>query len=113
MSNSDDAEKAKKSAMDQVEENANELWLEFMADLVWDVCRMKKQFTTDDVFDLYDEAPEGKPTTHELRAMGPVMSRVAKEGLCKKANVLGQSSRRRSRHAAPLTVWDSLIYEGQ
>lgn len=107
-----EAERAKQAGMDQVEANANEVWIEYMADLVWDVCRARRQFTVDDVFDLYEAAPSGKPTTHELRAMGPVMNRVAKEGLCEKANVAAQPSRRASLHASPRTVWNSLIYEG-
>jgi hypothetical protein len=99
--------------MKQVEENANQLWIEHMLDLVWDVCRVKLIFNTDDVYDLYFAEPEWKrPHTHEHRAMGPVMNRAAKEGLCEKANVVGVPSRRRSRHAAPLTVWRSRIFKG-
>lgn len=107
-----DAEHAKRQAMDQVEANANEIWIEYMLDLVWDVCRVRRQFTTDDVFDLYYAAPaNNRPATHELRAMGPVMTRAAKEGLCEKANVMPWPSRRVSLHASPITVWNSLICE--
>ena len=107
-----DAERAKKAAMDQVEANANELWIEYMLDLVWDVCKVRLYFTTDDVYDLYYAVPEGKrPQTHEHRAMGPVMARAARERLCEKANVPAVPSRRRSLHASPITVWHSLICE--
>jgi hypothetical protein len=113
-SNISPAEKAKRSGMQQVEENANELWIEFMVDLVWDVCRERKQFTSDDVYDLYYAVPEDKrPETHEHRAMGPVMNRAAREGLCEKANLPAIPSRRASLHASPRTVWNSLIYEGE
>jgi hypothetical protein len=112
MSNSDDAERAKRAAMQQVEENANEIWIEYMLDLVWDVCKVRRQFTVDDVFDLYYAVPETRrPVTHELRAMGPVMNRAAKEGMCEKANLPAIPSRRRSLHASPRTVWNSLICE--
>ena len=105
------AEDAKRAAMNQVEDNANHYWIEFMVDCVWDVCRVMLYFTADDVFDRYEDQPDPKPTTHEPRAMGPVMNRAAKEGLCEKANVPGAPSRRRSLHARPRTVWKSKIYE--
>jgi len=112
--NESEAEKAKRLAMDQVEANANQGWIDFMVDLVWDVARERRQFTSDDVYDLYYAVPEElRPGTHEHRAMGPVMNIAAKEGLCKKANLPALPSRRRSLHASPRTVWDSLIYEGK
>ena len=107
------ADDVKKAAMQQVEDNANEAWIDFMVDCVWDVCRSKLYFTADDVFDRYEEMPDPKPTTHEPRAMGPVMNRAAKEGLCIKANVPGLPSRRRSLHASPRTVWKSQIFEAE
>ena len=106
------ADRAKRLGMKQVEDNANEVWIDFMLGLVWDVCRERRQFTTDDVWDLYNQSSPQRPTTHELRAMGPVMNRAANEGMCKKANLPGIPSRRASLHASPRTVWDSLIYEG-
>jgi len=112
--NEDPAQRAKRAAMKQVEKNANQVWIQHMLDLIWDVCRVKLIFNTDDVYDLYFAEPEWKrPHTHEHRAMGPVMNKAAKEGMCEKAGVPGVPSRRRSRHAAPLTVWRSRIFEGK
>jgi hypothetical protein len=113
-SNEGPAERAKRAGMDQVEENANKIWVEYMLDLIWDVCRVRRQFTTDDVWDFYNLAsPDRRPTTHELRAMGPVMLKAAKEGMCEKAFMPAIPSRRASLHASPRTVWNSLIYEGE
>jgi hypothetical protein len=113
-SNESSAQRAKRAGMAQVEANANSLWIEFMVDLVWDVCRVKAMFTVDDVYDLYFAIPaHRRPDTHEHRAMGPVMNRAAKEGLCVKAALPGVPSRRRSLHASPRTVWLSCIFEGR
>jgi len=99
--------------MEQVEQNANHEWMEFMLDLVWEVCLIMRQFTTDDVYDrYYAHPPENRPWTHEHRAMGPVMNKAARLGFCKPADVRSIPSRRASLHASPRTVWDSLIYEG-
>lgn len=106
------AEHAKRVAMDQVEANANYEWREYMLDRLWEVALDFPRFTSDDVYDYYYAAPGPRPVTHEQRAMGPVFNAAAKLGFCRKAPIAAVSSRRRSRHAAPLTVWDSLIYEG-
>lgn len=103
---------AKRLAMDQVETNANRVWLDFMFEIVWLTCHANERFTTDDVMELYGRAiNRDKPTTHELRAMGPVMLRAAKAGFCRKADCKAVPSRRKSLHASPRAVWQSLIYE--
>jgi len=107
------AERAKRHGMSQVEKHANQLWMDLMVYLVWEVCLARPVFNADDVYDLYQAIPESRrPDTHEHRAMGPVMLIAAKEGLCKKANVPGVPSRRPSLHASPRTVWLSCVFEG-
>ena len=111
--NEDPAHRAKRLAMARVKKHANQVWISFMVDLVWDVCRVKLIFTADDVYDLYFAVPKHlRPGTHEHRAMGPVMNQAAKEGWCEKAGVPGIPSRRPSLHASPRTVWKSRIFEG-
>ncbi|MET3995016.1 hypothetical protein ABID65_006682 [Bradyrhizobium sp. S3.9.2] len=105
-----DANAAKKTAMDQVEANASAAWSSLMLDLVFETCVNREQFTADDVIDRYDAISDDKPVTHEPRAFGPVMMRAAKLGWCRKANVAPLPSRRRSLHASPRAVWESLIY---
>jgi hypothetical protein len=105
-----EAEAAKKAGMQQVEEHANELWMDEMLDCVQEVCRDNRYFTADHVFILADA--RNIHTTHDLRAFGPVMLRAAKQELCCKANVMPVNSIRRSLHASPITVWESLIWKG-
>ena len=100
---------AKQAAMDQVEKNADEDWKAAMLIAVKVTAQRMRQFTSDDVFDTFDELGS-TATTHEKRAFGPVMTEAAKLGYCRKADCAPRLSRRVSRHAAPLTVWDSLIY---
>jgi len=106
------AEAAKKAAMEQVEENANERWKLFMTQLAIQQLTIKRRITTDDLRDAYlmsDVAD--KPTTHELRALGPLMRGLARMGYCHKA-VEFVPSIRRSRHNGPMQVWISDIYRG-
>jgi hypothetical protein len=104
-----EAKGAKEASMEQVEDHANPAWLNLMVEQVRIVCTKHRRFTVDDVMDRYDAIVGEKPTTHELRAMGPVMLRAAKAGYCLKANVMAVPSRRRKLHASPRAVWDSLI----
>ena len=106
-----EADAAKRAAMGQVEDNANEIWLEYMLDRLWEIALTRRSFTADDIYDRYQDMDGDKPTTHEPRAMGPVFLRAAKLGYCEKAFVPAVPSRRRSLHASPRTVWTSLIYE--
>lgn len=104
-----ESEAAKKEAMQRVEANANKAWSDFMLNLVYLTCREQYRFTTDEPMDRYDAAPEPKPVTHEKRAMGPVMTRAAKMGYCRKTNIV-EPSRRSKLHASPIAIWESLIY---
>jgi hypothetical protein len=108
---SDDAERAKQSAMRLVAQSANQEWLNLMLYLAREVSRTRSYFTSDDVMDAYHAiARPDKPVTHELRAMGPVMVQAARLGYCQKADCAPIPSRRRSLHASPRAVWQSLIH---
>jgi hypothetical protein len=105
-----EAEAAKKAAMEQSEGGASPEWLALMAELVITAARLYRTFTSDEVFDLYDER-DGAPTTHDSRAFGPVMRSAAKAGVCRKTNIV-TNSRRASNHKRPIAIWESLIYAG-
>jgi hypothetical protein len=102
------AENAKKEAMERSERHANAAWAMGMLEAIRLTCRCMRRFNTDHVLKFYT----GKETTHDLRALGPLMRRAAKAGYCKKASCAAVNTTRRSRHAAPLNMWDSLIFEG-
>jgi hypothetical protein len=103
---------ARDLGMERAERGASPEWRETMFELVEQVARQHPTFTTDGVFEALWNIPEDeRPTTPEGRALGPVMIRAAKAGICSKADMPARLSRRRSRHAAPLNVWRSHLIE--
>ena len=108
---SDAAKTAKQDGMGQVAANADERWKLAMEAALIATARRLSQFTADDVFiTLYRSNPY-PPETHDRRALGPIMLAAAKSGICRKADdVPWVPTQRRSRHAAPLQVWRSLIH---
>lgn len=103
------AKAAKDDGMARVEEHAAPGWSDVMLDLVIEVAQRRPTFTADDVFKIA-YARGIAERTHDRRAFGPVMTRAAKQGLCRKADVAPILSARASRHRAPLTVWTSLRF---
>ena len=95
-------------AVETVGENANELWMRKARRSLTHVARMNASFTTDDVWAdmlLVDEFA----VTHEPRAMGAVLRRAVKAGVCV-ATPRYQPSVRVECHARPVRVWRSLVY---
>ena len=99
---------AKRDAMDRVEEHADEDWKQAAARAVWNAALVLPTLTTNDVHIRIDP----NVVTHELRALGPVIRNAVRDGWIEKAQILPIICNRPSRHAAPLTVWKSLIYKG-
>jgi hypothetical protein len=100
-----EAAKARDEAIHRVDEHAAPDWKVAAYEAVVQTATELQQFTADDVFDrLNTEA-----TTHDRRALGPVVIRAARARLIEKANVAPRLSSRRSRHCAPMTVWNSRI----
>lgn len=88
------------------------------ADLHWKACmlasgvmvaRSLPYFTTDEVV-AYCKEHHPNATTHELRAIGPVMQRLAGDGACAKTEHYRESSHEPCNQR-PKLVWQSLIYE--
>lgn len=105
-----EGEALKRAGMEQVDDNADPDWKEAMFAIVVEVAKRKIWFTTDDVFALAEE--RGIPTTHDRRAMGPVMMRVAKHRIAKKSRRPFRNSKRPDLHCTPLQVWASLLVPG-
>lgn len=97
---------AKEEGMERVDAAADDDWKDAAERAVKDAARSLPEITSDDV--MARIAPDVR--THELRALGPVMSRAAKAGWIRKADKAPRLCARPSRHRAPLTVWTSLIY---
>jgi len=102
---------AKRDGMERVAEHADSAWKLAMETAVIATARQMPRFTADDCFvTLYRQNPT-PPETHDRRALGPIMLAAAKAGICRKDDATPWiPTRRRSRHAAPLQVWRSLIY---
>lgn len=99
------ARAAKAEAMARVEEHADTSWKAAARQAVLNAARELPRFTSDDVMDRIG----GEVSTHELRALGPVMLAAAKCGWIAKVDCAAVPSRRTSLHASPRTVWRSLI----
>ncbi len=73
--NSIAARAARDTAMDRVDQAAAPAWKTFVAQLIVEVARTHTEFTTDDVERL--RLQRHGPTTHERRALGPLMRAAA------------------------------------
>jgi hypothetical protein len=84
-------------AIDQVEDNANALWLEEAVAAICYLSGLEDTITSDQVWDLVGSA-------REPRAMGAAFRIAAKRGLIAPTSTY-KASKRPQRHAAPIRVW--------
>lgn len=99
------------AAIAQVEANANDQWKEAAFAAVQRVCRKKQTFFTDDVwkeFHASDGIEKSEFGTHDRRAMGAVIKRAEREGLCENTGQFRPSSRK-STHRSPRSLWRSKV----
>lgn len=89
--------------MERVEANADAAWKTKAFDSVIHLCRTRRQFTADDVWELLAGEEVG---THEPRALGAVIVKAAKSGLCRSTGRYEQS-RLPVRHRRPVVIWES------
>jgi hypothetical protein len=99
---------ARDEAMDRIERNTNPEWQRFMYRIIVEVARRHAFFATDRVFARAFEH-DNVPPVHDRRALGPIMKHAEKLGICRPTPKF-ELCRRRSRYAAPLRVWKSLIH---
>ncbi len=98
------ANAAKLEGMARAYDAAPGAWREEAHEVVQRLAEERPEFTTDDVWRVLWQPPEP-------RALGPVMLIAAKNKLIEKTG-RQHNSARPVCHAAPLTVWRSLIYRG-
>lgn len=90
-------------AIDRVEENANDQWMEEAGKVVQMLALQFHGFTTDDVWEwMQDVHPH--LGTHDNRAMGAVMRRAARNNICVPTDRYVKSARP-SCHHRPIRVW--------
>lgn len=97
----------KADGMGRAAENAHEDWVAAAEAGVFQAARQLPAVTSDDVF---DRIPDGI-TTHEHRAMGPVMLTAARSGWLIKTGEM-VPCRRPERHLGDVRVWRSLLFDG-
>ncbi len=100
----------KAQAIEQVRENASDIWKRAALAAVKRVCEEWVEFTTDAVWD--EIVRTSYAYTHEPRAMGAVMTDAARSGWCRHSGRVVPSVRREC-HRRPLAVWISSITKEQ
>lgn len=96
--------KETKLAIEDAYVNAEIDWLLSAEKILWGLCRKRKFVTSDDVLTQLEY--KGKHT-HNNSALGGVFMRAKNNGWIKPHGFT--QSRRRSRHSAPVRVWQSLV----
>ena len=90
------------AALDQVEDNADARWKLEAERIVIELARTGRHFTSDDVMDALARLDV---TTHEPRALGPVMLKAVRQEWIHKT---GYTASRR-RHASPIAEYVGMI----
>lgn len=94
-----------REAVDRVERHAAKAWKEHAYEQGLRIAQSKQFFTS---LDIIDAIPKDV-VTHEPRAMGAIMRRLAHEGICIRTNDYVASHLRRN-HNRPVRVWHSRLY---
>jgi hypothetical protein len=97
---------ARNIAMRQVDANADLDWKEAAMQSVAVICKelgFGAYFTSDEVWAKI-ESDFPNATTHERKALGPIMAKAARSGLIRKTGQY-RESRREACHARPVALW--------
>jgi len=98
------------AAIEQVTDNARQMWLEFGYLTGERIARLSSKLTSADIdLEMMKQHPEIK--THEKRAMGGVIRRL-QSGKIIEATPDFLPDPRDHCHSNPIRVWRSLIYAG-
>lgn len=95
---------AKARAIEAVWAHSPDDWKIAAIDAVRELCRTRREFTTDD---LPDDIRNGVP---EPRALGPLMLHAAAMNWCKKTDRV-RASVHEKNHGRPKAVWESMAFE--
>jgi hypothetical protein len=106
-----DGERGKRDGMDRAWRGADPEWKRIILICVLEVAKRKPYFTADDV-ERYRLANYPNHTTHEHRALGPIMLEAAVLEYCVKTQDWVESTQR-INHRRPMRVWWSLAYQGR
>jgi hypothetical protein len=95
-----DAIRERDEAMGIIDQNTREEFRKDARNAVLTVGRMRFTFTSDEVFEWLESHRSTK--AHDPRALGPIMSKLAKEN---KIIFTGEYAPSRRRHCSPIRVW--------
>lgn len=95
-----DAIQQRDTAIAQIERATKQTFTDSATNAVKTVGRMRQLFTTDDVWNWL--AQHAGEIAHDNRAIGPVMSKLAKANVIRPTGEYRPSVR---RHCAPIRVW--------
>lgn len=98
------ARNARDRSLREVIDAADEEWKRAAWAAIEIVARTHATFGADTVWEY------GLPKPRVPRAIGPIMIRAVREGLCEKIGYVRQGAQR-SRHAAPIMVYRSLVFQ--
>ncbi|MDB5344208.1 MAG: hypothetical protein JWP89_2585 [Schlesneria sp.] len=93
------------SALEKVEEAANQEWWNAATARVRYLCETRVEFTTDLVWSHLDAL---ECSTKEPRALGAIMQNAAKAGWCVSSGVFVKSTRPEC-HSRPIVKWQSRL----
>jgi hypothetical protein len=88
-------------SIDQVEEHADQEWIVLATGIVKALAAGRHPFTTDKVWTMLERIPVA---THEPRALGAVIRRLARDGIIIKTGAYVNTTRREA-HSRPIPVW--------
>ena len=88
-------------SIDQVEQHADTEWLRIATGIVKALAAGGHPFTTDRIWLMLEQVPVA---THEPRALGAVMRRLARDGIIRTTGEYVKTQRREA-HSRPIPVW--------
>jgi alkylation response protein AidB-like acyl-CoA dehydrogenase len=98
------------ASIQQVSENAEEIWkVSAFGAVIW-CARQFKTFTADEVWERLDEL--GVPGPHTPSALGPIFLQAKRDAVIKNTGEWQPLSRFARRHRA-LRIWNSLLYKSR
>lgn len=101
----DQAEKAKREGIELVYQHADSVWKKAASERLLAVIKKQRHFTSDDI--LIDLEARGI-TTGDNRAIAAILQSATRIGLIKSTDKFVRC-RRKSRHNAPIMVWESNV----
>ena len=104
---SKEAREAAKRGQEQALEAARKAWREEAKEAIYTTATTRSHFIVDDVWPNI----KGDVFTHDLRAMGSLMTQAVKHGWIERTKEYRPSSRK-SSHSNPRVVWKSLLFTG-